>query len=351
MGSHPKLSICIATYNRSRFIGETLESILPQLFANVELIIVDGASSDNSQEVILGFTNRMKNIRYFREQVNSGVDQDYDKAVSYAKGEYCWLMTDDDILHFDAVSRVLAVLNNSLELVVVNAEVKNSDLSRTITARQMDCTLDRRYEQSSSEIFFSECAGYLTFIGGVVIRRNVWMKRDRRGYYGTLFVHVGVIFQEPPIASVHIISDPLVTIRYGNAMWTGRAFEIWAFKWPNLIWSFNAFTSDSKRSVSKPMPWKSIKTLIYYRAIGAYSMVEYKRLIAQKDSILDKVLPKLIAYIPASVFLFIGVIFFTFYRTKMGTLKFDLMRSQYANEAHRFLARIMWKKSDFFKNS
>ena len=37
-------------------------------------------------------------LRYFRESVNSGVDRDYDKAVGYASGEYCWLMTDDDLL-------------------------------------------------------------------------------------------------------------------------------------------------------------------------------------------------------------------------------------------------------------
>lgn len=48
----PKLSICIATYNRGKFIGETLDSILVQMEPGVELLVVDGASPDNTPEVM-----------------------------------------------------------------------------------------------------------------------------------------------------------------------------------------------------------------------------------------------------------------------------------------------------------
>ena len=48
----PLLSICIATYNRASYIGETLDSIIPQLDDDVELLVVDGASTDNTEDVV-----------------------------------------------------------------------------------------------------------------------------------------------------------------------------------------------------------------------------------------------------------------------------------------------------------
>ena len=83
----PKLSLCIATYNREAFIGETLQAIVAQLPNDMELVIVDGASSDNTAEVVARFAQRHPQLRYYREAVNSGVDKDFDKAVCYARGE------------------------------------------------------------------------------------------------------------------------------------------------------------------------------------------------------------------------------------------------------------------------
>lgn len=339
----PKLSICIATYNRGKFISETLESILPQLCDNVELLILDGASPDNTRDVVFESTKHIHNVKYIRESINSGVDRDYDKVVGYAKGKYCWLMTDDDLLHPDAVRRVLRELDKSPELVVVNAEVKNVDFSKTLTERQLNITVDQTYNSLTSEQFFYECIGYLSFIGGIVISRDVWMSRDREKYYGTLFIHIGVIFQGPPIVSVHVISDPLVIIRYGNAMWTGKMFEIWAFKWPNLVWSFGSFSDEAKRRVCQFAPWKNIKTLIYYRAAGAYSTREYEMLISNKTPLIDKVLPKIIAHIPGQFLVFISMLILTFFKTRVGTLKFDLVHSKYTNSTLRFFARTIWK--------
>src|SRR4051794_33591388 len=115
--ANPKLSVCIATYNRARFIGETLDSLLPQITEDVELIVLDGASPDDTQEVVDRHVNAHPRVRYVRELTNSGVDQDYDKAVSYASGQYCWLMSDDDLLVPNAVERVLKRLDGQVDLI------------------------------------------------------------------------------------------------------------------------------------------------------------------------------------------------------------------------------------------
>ena len=86
---------------------------------------------------------------------------------------------------------------------------------------------DRDFATQDAEQFFTQAAAYLTFIGGVVIRRSQWLARQREPYFGTLFIHVGVIFQLPPLQKVSVIAQPLISIRYGNALWTARGFEIW----------------------------------------------------------------------------------------------------------------------------
>ena len=105
--SQIRLSICIATYNRSAYIGETIDSIIGQINHKLEIVIVDGASPDTTPEVVEKYTSIHPNVRYFREITNSGVDADYDKAVGYARGQYCWLMTDDDLMAPGAIRCVL----------------------------------------------------------------------------------------------------------------------------------------------------------------------------------------------------------------------------------------------------
>jgi abequosyltransferase len=277
-----KLSICIATLNRGRLIGETLNSIVSQLTEEIEIIIVDGASTDNTEEVILPYRRRFHNVRYTRLDKKGGVDQDFSKAVELATGEYCWLFSDDDIIKPGAIDVVLGFLDTSPGLVIVNSEVRNSNLTQTLKTSCLDLSETRRFPAYEIDRLFHDAGRYLSFIGCVVIRRSLWISRDKKSYFGTLFVHVGVIFQEPIPLETIIIAEPLIEIRYGNAMWTAKAFEVSHFKWPELIWSFNGISDSAKEKVSEREPWRNITRLMLYRARGLYSDYEYKKLIKNK---------------------------------------------------------------------
>jgi len=273
------LSICIATYNRAQFIGATLESILPQLTDDVEVLVVDGASPDNTEEIVLRYGEQCSQLKYIRLAAKGGVDQDYDRAVGLAEGEFCWLFSDDDILKPGAVRAVLDVIGEDYSLVVVNSEIRNADLSELLAERKWAMTSDRVYEDDSpdKERFLAEVGDYLTFIGGVVIRRSVWLSRDRAKYYGSRFIHVGVIFQSMLPGKILVIATPWIVIRLGNAEWANLGFDIWMFKWPELIWSFTDFSDFSKRAVCRRLPWQRLHSLIYYRALGIYSLTEYSK--------------------------------------------------------------------------
>jgi glycosyltransferase involved in cell wall biosynthesis len=337
-----KLSICVATYKRGKFIGETLDSILSQMQAGVEIIVVDGASPDNTPEVMKKYSLNHPEIRYYRERENSGVDADYDKAVGYALGDYCWLMTDDDLLLPGAIGRVLAAIAGVNELIVVNAEVKNADCSKTLAASLVKRSTDRKYTASERETLFIEVAQCLSFIGCVVIKREVWLGRNRSSYYGTLFVHVGVIFQEPPLETTTVIAEPSITIRYGNAMWSPRGFEIWMFKWPRLIWSFEGLSDRAKARVCPREPWRHAKRLVLSRATGEYSYAEYRRFLAGKVGGLQRILALGVARMPAPWVNAFASVYILLSNRRAGVSMYDISRSPAATWASRLAARIYW---------
>lgn len=337
----PKLSICIATFNRGKFIGETLDSVLAQMTPEVELVVVDGASPDDTQEQVSAYVARFAQLRYFREPTNSGVDRDYDKAVGYARGEYCWLMTDDDLLVPGAVNRVLSELDPSVELVLVNAEVRNLDFSRLLDPRIFQSETDRQYGPEESERLLVETMQGLSFIGSVIVKRETWLSRDREPYFGSLFIHVGVIFQAPWPGVVKLIAAPQVVIRYGNAMWTARGFEIWMFKWPNLIWSFADFSDRPKALVSPREPWRDLKRLVTYRAIGGYSLAEFRRCWGDQPASVAKGAGWLIAVTPAAVVNLLACLHLLLWNRRPSSTVYDLSRSIHSTVVSRFVTRLL----------
>jgi glycosyltransferase involved in cell wall biosynthesis len=297
-----KLSICIATLNRAALIGQTLDSIVSQLTEQVEIVIVDGASTDNTEEIVLSYRQRYANVRYTRLAQKGGVDQDYSRAVDLAAGEYCWLFSDDDIIKPGAIDTVLGVLQTSPGLVIVNAEVQNADLTQTLKPSCLELTQNTTYTKDEADRLFRDAGNYLSFIGCVVVRRSLWGARDKKSYYGTLFVHMGVIFQEPIEDGAIVLAKPMIAIRYGNAMWTDKGFEVSLFKWPELIWSFAGIADAAKAQVCEREPWRNRARLMLYRARGLYSTPAYQKFLKDRLTPFQRFCAFAIASIPATFF-------------------------------------------------
>jgi abequosyltransferase len=334
-----KLSICIATFRRDNFIGETLDSILGQIELGIEVVVVDGASPDNTFDVMKSYSQRYPEIRYFRESVNSGVDADFDKAVGYANGQYCWLMTDDDLLKPGAIKKVLTFLDGNEELIIVNSEIRNFDMSEIFETCALKLDVDKVYRERDQEAFFSEVGPYLSFIGCVVVRKDFWCSRKRSSYYGSLFIHVGVIFQSSPVKNVAVISEPLIVIRYGNAMWTSRSFEVWMFKWPQLIWSFPSFSDNAKRKICRREPWRSSKALFHNRALGALTLSEFNAFWPIQSGVFERVKGFIISIVPASFANVVMILYFSWQSTPNKMAIHDLLFSRNSTALSRFFAR------------
>ena len=306
------LSFCIATRNRGTFIGATLESIICQATEQVEIVILDGASTDNTEEVVRRYHERFPHLHYYRQNANLGVDHDFAEAVDRAHGEYCWLFGDDDILKSGAIQAVLDAMKGQYGLIIANAEVRNADLSKLLEPKRLQVSADRIYKPNQNQRLLSEVGDYQTFIGCVVINRQLWNAREKEKYFGSYFVHVGVIFQSPLPEDTLVIAKPLISIRYGNAVWLARSFEIWLFKWPNLIWSFPDYPDSVKFQACRKEPWRRMRTLLLHRAKGEFTMKHYIEWLEPRlDSFWTRALAKAIAQFPGRVANFLGVVYYT----------------------------------------
>lgn len=90
------VSIITPSYNCSKYIGETIESIQAQTYKNWELIITDDCSSDNSCEIIEKYASTDSRIKLLRLEKNSGAGVARNKSIEEAKGKYIAFCDSDD---------------------------------------------------------------------------------------------------------------------------------------------------------------------------------------------------------------------------------------------------------------
>lgn len=288
----------MSTLNRAAFIGETLDSILGQLTEECEVVVLDASSDHDTERVVEQRRAADSRLRYIRQGHNKGFDRDIDTAVESASGEYCWLMSDDDIMMPGAVTAVLKALQRNPSLVVVNAGVFNPDTAEIICERLLNKKKDRVHGAGEMDVLFEEVGLYMRYLGCVVLKREIWLGRDKKSYYGSLFVHVGVIFQKPLPAETLVLAEPLISIRYGGVRWRGRNFEILGFKWPDLVWSL-PLSKAARRTASVPDPWKNLPFLSLCRSLDEYSIGEYRQWVRPiATSVWRKTIPALTARIP-----------------------------------------------------
>ena len=150
--------------------------------------------------------------------------------------------------------------------------------------------------------FALEAIRVLSYVGATIIKKAVWASRDVKKYFGTGFVHVGVIFDRPVNGDILVTAVPLVSIRHGNAQWGRRAFKIWMFDWPRLVWSFSTISEHAKIATCPKEPWNRLKTLLAQRAVGNYSIHEYRAFLKERlRSRAGRLLAAIVARIPRSL--------------------------------------------------
>lgn len=224
MTEEVRLSICMPTYNFGAFIAETLDSIVPQLAPGVEVLILDGGSTDDTTEVVRGYLDRGLPIRYVRQDTRGGIDRDMARTVELAQGEYCWLFSSDDIMVPGAIAYVLNEIKSDLDLYLCGMVLCDRDMkviakhpisgARQGQVFQLDVDVDRHHYFELAET----TTALFSFMGSLIFKRARWMQQVLdENYIGSLWAHV-VRFMRmiPDGLALKYIEIPLLHKRSGN---------------------------------------------------------------------------------------------------------------------------------------
>lgn len=133
--THPLVSICIPTFNREGLIWRAIESSIHQTYANIEIVVVDNASTDNTREVVLKYAARDKRIKYFENTTNIGSGNNYLKCAEYATGEYAQALGSDDWLSRNYIEEGVRNFSAAPEAAAIMTDVITLELQKDGTFR------------------------------------------------------------------------------------------------------------------------------------------------------------------------------------------------------------------------
>ncbi|MDR3350178.1 MAG: glycosyltransferase family 2 protein [Prevotellaceae bacterium] len=119
--TQPLVSICIPAYNAEKFIGDTIRSALAQTYRNLEIIVCNDCSSDNTLQVAKSFSDPRMTV-YVNEH-NLGCSGNYNRSLSYARGKYVKLLCADDMITPDCIEKQVRAFeeNEDKNIVMVTA--------------------------------------------------------------------------------------------------------------------------------------------------------------------------------------------------------------------------------------
>ena len=121
LNKRPLLSICISTYNRAEWLAaglRNLERLLPESNPCIEIVVCDNTSTDHTSEVVKPYLKR-NDFHYYCNPVNVGMLGNLRVTAHHAKGEYIWILGDDDLIKPGCVERVLKIIRENPELALI----------------------------------------------------------------------------------------------------------------------------------------------------------------------------------------------------------------------------------------
>ena len=241
-----KLSICIPTYNRAAHLSNCLKSIIsmrkPKGF-QFEICISDNGSNDSTKEIV---NNAKKDIdiNYNRNESNLGIARNFLKVVSMAKGEFVWLIGDDDLLlpHTLDTLEVLFKNHKTVNFFYINSYLLDTNYIFSFTQpfdiSKLPSKMDKfsLYKKSQELNFFELINPKVSFdfLGGMflsIFKRSMWLDnvsilnneaiKDARvfSHFDNTFPHIKIFSVAFSNSKAYFQADPLSVCLSGAREW------------------------------------------------------------------------------------------------------------------------------------
>lgn len=132
--NQPPVSVIIPNYNYGRFVRQAIESALAQTYSNIEIVVVDDGSNDDSEEVLTSFAGKIKWIK----QTNQGVSAARNRAVAESGGEILAFLDADDVWLPEKIEKQVAVFSSDENIGLVHCGLVDFDDAGNLLAEHLD---------------------------------------------------------------------------------------------------------------------------------------------------------------------------------------------------------------------
>ncbi|KMK78306.1 hypothetical protein AB990_02435, partial [Alkalihalobacillus pseudalcaliphilus] len=154
--SKPLVSVIVPIFNSEKFLEKCINSVLKQSYNNLELIIVDDGSTDNSKSIVTNFAEVDSRIKYIYQD-NMGPSYARNKGLDNALGQYIQFIDSDDFLEKNTTELLVGNLDNS-DLVIAGYEnvYVNENKENTKVIPENNCTINKSEFMTSFSYFLKE---------------------------------------------------------------------------------------------------------------------------------------------------------------------------------------------------
>jgi glycosyltransferase involved in cell wall biosynthesis len=183
----PEISVIIPNYNHARFLKKRIESVLKQTFKDIEIIILDDKSTDNSKEIIESFASLDKRIVTHYNEVNSGSTfVQWNKGVKMAKGTYIWIAESDDYAEPDFLSSLLPFFKQSDTIgiafchshIIDDQDQTTGNSSNWLSIHETNREFSATGIKSGIDTFqnFTSCFNIIPNASAVLMKKEIYIK-------------------------------------------------------------------------------------------------------------------------------------------------------------------------------
>jgi len=124
MVKYPKVSIVVPTYNREKYLQECLDSIITQNYPNLEIIVTDDNSTDNTEHIVNQYIKRYSFIKYVKnKKYPQGPNGNKNNGLDFCTGEIIGIFDDDDTMVDDALNIMVDKLLEGYDVVMGNCKI------------------------------------------------------------------------------------------------------------------------------------------------------------------------------------------------------------------------------------
>jgi len=196
--SLPLVTIAIPTYNRAEYLAQALESAVKQTYQNIEIIVSDNCSIDNTEAVVGGFKD--PRIKYFKQKENIGPDPNWNFCLENAKGIFFLLLQDDDLIDNCFVDICMKAANHSADVGIIRTGTRVIDSNGNILRERKNIAGGLPSEEFITTLLSGKLNMYLC--GSIFNTKNLKEICDSYGIWtGTKYRHWEDVYAEIQLAT------------------------------------------------------------------------------------------------------------------------------------------------------